>query len=565
MEDVPVNPVNQVSGSRETRCKTFMKQMAGDVFGEAFLDLYWPVNLLHCAIYICFGVSLSYSFLWFSRFAQAQCGKYRIFGGSTANCTFEVVGFLVYVWMTCLSVKLIWYYDDVNGQRYRQLKASFSKSVVGLLDTLKSAKNSIDLLQDTMQLVQNNAKPAQVQLAVNMLRQCMKRNIELPKEAIVQYLSSFYPVLPAASEDVKEWLRNMLEKLNDENVAKPISENIIESWKNYHKSKSDSFNDCQRGSWLWIEIASSLEGAKTLGNTQEMKSMRLYVQKANAPLDEIVLDAEYYRDHLPELQEFLASKWAEHSKDLGPADHGRDMPALSFYALLSNRASVDVNFSPLPQCTFEFPRCCCPSICYCFLRCWESLRCAYHRNDQLPLLDISPDYENRRCSLVCCSIDLVSQLQEQLLTTLGFASIFCLFNLGNVVVGVLDGCEAGSPLPCGLMLIQRTVGVLYTCIFIASTIFCLQTDNFKRLEPLVTMFEMTAGLEKLARQAQGFKDGLGSMDELCRKVRTSEETKKLTSEFITSFSDSESRGSIEEMEKDVQGFLKAMRPVGVVQ
>ena len=102
----PVNPVNQVSGSRETRCKTFMKQMAGDVFGEAFLDLYWPVNLLHCAIYICFGVSLSYSFLWFSRFAQAQCGKYRIFGGSTANCTFEVVGFLVYVWMTCLSVKL---------------------------------------------------------------------------------------------------------------------------------------------------------------------------------------------------------------------------------------------------------------------------------------------------------------------------------------------------------------------------------------------------------------------------------------------------------------------------
>lgn len=65
MEDVPVNPVNpvnQVSGSRETRCKTFMKQMAGDVFGEAFLDLYWPVNLLHCAIYICFGVSLSYSF-----------------------------------------------------------------------------------------------------------------------------------------------------------------------------------------------------------------------------------------------------------------------------------------------------------------------------------------------------------------------------------------------------------------------------------------------------------------------------------------------------------------------
>ena len=106
MEDVPVNPVNQVSGSRETRCKTFMKQMAGDVFGEAFLDLYWPVNLLHCAIYICFGVSLSYSFLWFSRFAQAQCGKYRIFGGSTANCTFEVVGFLVYVWMTCLSVKL---------------------------------------------------------------------------------------------------------------------------------------------------------------------------------------------------------------------------------------------------------------------------------------------------------------------------------------------------------------------------------------------------------------------------------------------------------------------------
>jgi hypothetical protein len=55
------------------------------------------------------------------------------------------------------------------------------------------------------------------------------------------------------------------------------------------------------------------------------------------------------------------------------------------------------------------------------------------------------------------------------------------------------------------------------------------------------------------------------MDELCRKVRTSEETKKLTSEFITSFSDSESRGSIEEMEKDVQGFLKAMRPVGVVQ
>jgi len=79
------------------------------------------------------------------------------------------------------------------------------------------------------------------------------------------------------------------------------------------------------------------------------------------------------------------------------------------------------------------------------------------------------------------------------------------------------------------------------------------------------MFEMTAGLEKLARQAQGFKDGLGSMDELCKKVRTSEETKKNTSEFITSFSDSESRESIEEMEKDVQGFLKAMRPVGVVQ
>ena len=112
MEDVPVtpvspvSPVNPVSAPRETRCKFFMKQMAGDVFGEAFLDLYWPVNLLHWAIYVCFVVSLSYSFLWFSRFAQAQCGRYRIFGGSTANCTFEVVGFLVYVWMTCLSVKL---------------------------------------------------------------------------------------------------------------------------------------------------------------------------------------------------------------------------------------------------------------------------------------------------------------------------------------------------------------------------------------------------------------------------------------------------------------------------
>ena len=451
----------------------------------------------------------------------------------------------------------------MNGHRHRQLKASFFRSLVALLDTLKSAQNSIELLQDTMRLVQDNSKPAQVQLAVNMLRQCVKRNLQLPMEAVVQYLSSFYPIeSPAASEDSKRWLRSMLEKMNEANLSKTISDHILGSWNNYHEAKRHSFNACQKGTWIWIETASSLEDAKNLGTSQDMKSMQLYVQKANAPLEEIVLDDAYYRTNRQQLPEFLSSKWAEHSNDFGPQDHKRDA-SLVFYALVSSRASVDVNFSALPTCSCEFPRCCCPSICYCFVRCWESLRCAYRRQNEL-LLDqgYHPDYENRRCSLVFCSLNLVSQLQEQLLTTLGFAAAFCIFNLINVVVGVLDGCEEDAPLPCNLMLVQRGIGVLCTCTFIASTTFCLRKENFKHLDPLVSMFEMTAGLEKLARQAQHFKDGLGSMDELCKKVQESEKAKKEPLQFITSFSDSDSRDNREEMEESIQGFLRAMGPKG---
>ena len=92
--------------ARHNCCRAFISRMLGDSLSETFVDFYWPVNRLHLAIYICFAVSFSYTYLWLSRFLQAQCGTYRVFGGSIANCSFEVVGFLVYTWMTFLSLKL---------------------------------------------------------------------------------------------------------------------------------------------------------------------------------------------------------------------------------------------------------------------------------------------------------------------------------------------------------------------------------------------------------------------------------------------------------------------------
>lgn len=226
--------------ARHNCCRAFISRMLGDSLSETFVDFYWPVNRLHLAIYICFAVSFSYTYLWLSRFLQAQCGTYRVFGGSIANCSFEVVGFLVYTWMTFLSLKasylfhgfwgwrvgdhscfrrkllarkLIWYYDDVNGDRRKQLKESSFGSLLVLLDTLKSAHKTIVSLEQTMQLVRDSMQEAQIVMALNMLRQWGDKEAAL-NEAIVKFL---LVLCLEQSEQERKWLRSEIRRdnLND--------------------------------------------------------------------------------------------------------------------------------------------------------------------------------------------------------------------------------------------------------------------------------------------------------------------------------------------------------------
>ena len=456
---------------------------------------------------------------------QLQCGVYRIFGGSTANCSFEVIGCLVYLWMAFLSLKLIWYYDDLNGDRYRQLKASFFKSFLALLSNLQSAKKTIHMLHETMREVQDSAYRSQVQPAVNMLRVCKKRDFtgcSGLEDAVVTFLSSLYP----QSEETRRRLRRELPNIGEANLSKNLSEDIIKQWQVFHDAKRSSLEACQKGRGLRIESAHTLEEVKTLGSHGEVKSMQLYVQKENS-LEEIELDFDVANEEVR--REALLRKWTERmekSRRLNPDSTHRQ----SFHALISDSKPVEGDFSLLPMCGLHRLRCCLPSICYHIPRCLQ--RCTYRR-DQLPLLEC-PQYDDRRCSLGLCFVNLVSPLQEQLLTTLCFASASFLFNLATVVVGSLDGCQTDI-LPCGVLLFQRSLSVFCTLVFMASTVYCLKRNNFKCLEPLVTLFEMTSALEKLARQAEDFQEVLGSTDEICQKIRATEKAKEAPLKFPHKF------------------------------
>ena len=437
-----------------------------------------------------------------------------------------------------LARKLIWYYDDVNGDRRKQLKESSFGSLLVLLDTLKSAHKTIVSLEQTMQLVRDSMQEAQIVMALNMLRQWGDKEAAL-NEAIVKFL---LVLCLEQSEQERKWLRSEIRRdnLNDPALLEVIQTHINEGWSEYYQAKRKAFDACQKGRHIWIQSAEDKDGAMRLGSDPEMKSMQLYVMKVDETLTEVDLDnADYQRNR----QEFLANEWERHQP--GKA---------TFHALVSSREVVDLSFSPLPQCACELPRCCFPSICYFFPRCWQSLRCACQMPEER--LSLRANYDNRKCSLVCCSVRLISQLQEQLLTTVGFAFAFCLFNLTTVVVGVLDGCQADVPVPCGLMLFQRSIGILCTCVFIAATIFCLQKENFENLEPLVTIFEMTAALQKLARQARIFKDGLGSTDELCLRIKASVETNRSAVSSLTAFTNAHGRQDEKAMAESVRAFLQ---------
>ena len=482
------------------------------------MDLYWPLNKLHCAIYICFLVSSSYAFLWLSRFAQLQCGRYRIFGGSTANCSFEVTGFLVYLWMAFLSLKLIWYYDDVNGVRCRQLKASFFKSFLALLNHLQSAKKTVDLLQGTMLEIQSSALGSQVPSAVNLLRICQKRQFDgaerLP-EAVVVYLSSLYPEGP----ERRRWLQSQVMNVNEANLSQKLSEDIIKHWQSFHEAQRKSLEACQEGRGIRIESATTLEEVQKLGARGTVKSLQLYVQKDTAVLEEIALDFDVVDEGAR--REGLSRKWIElQAPSQVPSQAIKQKSPLAFHALISETKSIDsLDMSLLPSCGCRPLRCCLPSIFYHIPRCLQGCCCC----NQLPLLD--PLYDDRRCSFGLCFLNLVSPLQEQLLTTACFASLCLVFNLTTMVWGVLHGCQSDA-LPCSQLLFQRAMGVLCTLIFIASTLFCLKRENFRCLEPLLCMFEMTCALEKLVVEAEDFQEALGDIDEICRRIQSKEKVKE---------------------------------------
>eukprot|EP00438_Fugacium_kawagutii_P006446 Skav206924 [mRNA] locus=scaffold6623:5483:8324:- [translate_table: standard] len=146
-------------------------------------------------------------------------------------------------------------------------------------------------------------------------------------------------------------------------------------------------------------------------------------------------------------------------------------------------------------------------------------------------------YRVRTCSLGFCKVALAFPLQEQLLFALVFATLLLIFNFISVISGFVRGCSSHLALPCGQMLFQRIVSILCTFIYVMSVIHCLKKENFKKLEPMVTMYEMVDELKELAHSAQVFKNSLTTVDELCKTVKASLEKRRGRSELVSNFLD----------------------------